>query len=140
MNGPSKLGPYRCASGPSKLGPYGGGRVDDDTNWQEKNIARLLKAGFDRSARPDPETRSRTWRRLLAEVRQMRPEPSFPGGALCLLAAGLLLLAVTLGLRVARDTHAALAAPLVVAACGVGLNVIMAPVAAVLIVWRRNHV
>lgn len=110
-----------------------------DNDWQEQNIARLLKASFDRSVRPDPELRSRAWRHLLAAARQMRPEPSFPDRAIFLLAAGLLLLAVTLGLRAVRDTDAAVTVPLVVAACGVGMNVMMAPVAAVLIVWRRNH-
>ena len=108
----------------------------EDIRWREENTARLLRAAFDRSARPDPDLRARTFDQMLARVGHTRPAASFPDRVLWLLAGGVVLLGVALG---ARATGGPVTASLLIATLVVGINVLMVPVAAVIVVWNLRH-
>jgi hypothetical protein len=108
----------------------------EDNRWREENTARLLRAAFDRSARPDPVLRARTFEQLLARVGPTRPAPSFPDRVLWVLAGGVVLLGVALG---ALATRGAVTASLLIATLVVGINVLMLPVAAVIVVWNLRR-
>jgi hypothetical protein len=117
--------------------------MTEDDRWREENTARLLRAAFDRSARPDRDVRARTLDDLLVRGGHTRAMSSFPDRALCLMAAGVVLLGVALA---ARAVDSPVTAEWLVATLVVGCNVVMAPVAAVIVVWnlgdgraRRSH-
>ena len=111
--------------------------MTEDEDWREQNTARLLQAAFDRSARPAPDVRARTLNQLLtARGGHRRATTSFPDRVLWLLAGGVVLLGIALA---ARSTDGPVTPLLLIAALVVGVNVLMVPVAAVIVVWNLRH-
>jgi len=108
----------------------------EDDRWREENTARLLRAAFHRSARPDPALRARVFNHLLARVGHTRPASSFPDRVPWLLACGVVALGVVLG---GRATGGPVPVSLLIATLVVGINVLMVPVAAVIVVWNLRH-
>jgi hypothetical protein len=95
------------------------------------NLARLIAASAGPESRPDRAVRAATFRLLIAEMRRLHPV-QFPDAGLALLSAGLACMALIL-IAGTGTTGPRLAGLIAIAA-----NLVIVPVAAIVIVWRRR--
>jgi hypothetical protein len=110
-------------------------RGERESEWQEENVARLLRSSLGIACRPAAAASARVRRDLLARAQQAR-RGAFPDWALGALSAGVVVLAVAL---VVSMTGRAAWPDLtrVAAASLVGINTLALPVAAIVIVRRH---
>ncbi|MBN1584101.1 MAG: hypothetical protein JXA89_25550 [Anaerolineae bacterium] len=105
----------------------------------EENVARLVRAAYGQVARPDGQARAHLLRRLQGAVREQQVGTDFPDGAVILMSAVLLVMAVWLGRHCVPVRGCCLTDPsLVVAAGWVILNLVAVPVASA-VVWRKRN-
>jgi hypothetical protein len=117
---------------------------------EEANLERLLRSAYGPSARPDPAAGAALLARLHAELpsapvlgpRRLPADmpASFPDAALLLLAGAFLLAAAWLLSRLSGGGSSLAADPaLVLAAVAIAANLVLAPAAGAVIVYRRRY-
>jgi hypothetical protein len=110
-------------------------QVDD---LRELNALRRLRDAFPADARLDDRRRAEALRFVLAAARARRPDAGFPETAFVWLAAGIVVLAVWLVVRVIGVLHSTEHIALCAVAGVVAANLVSLPLAAVLIVRRAR--
>lgn len=105
----------------------------------EDNAALLIRAAMGPEARPSAGLRRSVLRRLLQEASRSAPV-AFPDGAVVLLGGLLLIVAGALGWLLAQgDQSLAANVALLLPALGLALNLVLVPVAGIVIVLGRKH-
>ena len=105
-----------------------------------ENVARLVRAAYGPSARPDAQAHADLLRRLRGTVRERHAWADFPDGAVIVISAVLLAMVVWIGWHCALPRGACLTSPSSIVAAGwVVLNLAALPVASVVILKSRGE-
>ncbi|MBN2007044.1 MAG: hypothetical protein JXA21_27080 [Anaerolineae bacterium] len=102
----------------------------------EENLSQLLKSIYDAGSRPPANTTRQTYQRLLAEMRAKIEPASFPDVAVATIG-GLIFLSAIWMLIQSGSLLTNPAAVLLLA--GTLINLIVVPVASVVIIRKRSH-
>lgn len=112
----------------------------DLENRQEANVARLIRAGFGPASRPSPHAGEQAFRRLVIEWRAQQAGAGFPDRIVVLLTGVLLLMGAWLTVQVVGPGVSPLTAvPAIVVVGLLAANLVLVPVASLVIVLRRRY-
>jgi hypothetical protein len=113
--------------------------MESENHHLEENTARLIRESYSSRVRLDPQLHGDMLRRLRAVSGTHRKKVEFPDGALLGLTGVLALMVVWLMVQVLSGQLILTSAPLTILAVIVVLNLILVPVASMVIVIRRRH-
>jgi hypothetical protein len=118
------------------------GPANQDPRGEEENLARLLRAAIPRAnERPPAAARAALLTALFEEQRRLSETRRFPDRVLVGISALLVAAAALLGVRLAGAPGVGMTAPATGGiALIVGVNLLMTPIAGLVIVLRRRHV